>query len=691
MDRQTARKLATELVNQMTLEEKASQLRYDSPAVERLGIPAYNWWNEALHGVARAGTATVFPQAIGLASIFDPAFHERIANAVSTEARAKYNMQSQNGDRDIYKGLSMWSPNINIFRDPRWGRGHETCGEDPYLTARLGCAYVRGLQGKGAYLKTAACAKHFAVHSGPESLRHAFDAEVSPKDLRETYLPAFEALVRESKVESVMGAYNCVNGEPACGSKTLLRDILREEWGFEGHVVSDCWAIADFHTHHHVTDTAPQSAALALQNGCDLNCGNTYLQLLAAYQEGLVTEEQITAAAVHVYTSRFLLGVFAKDCEYDAITIDQNDSDEHASLALCAAEKCMVLLKNDGVLPLDLHRLSSVAVIGPNADSVPCLEGNYSGTSSRYTTFLRGIREACEGKARVYYAQGCHLFKDRVSNLAQPDDRLAEAVAIAKRADVSILCLGLDATLEGEEGDAGNEYSSGDKNTLELPQSQRKLLAAICQLGKPVIVLNATGSAVRVEDGNAILQVWYPGQAGGTAAANLLFGKTNPCGKLPVTFYRSVEDLPAFVDYSMANRTYRYFAGTPLYPFGYGLSYTRFAYRDAVYANGAVAVNVANVGGIDGEESVEVYVKACDSPAAVPNHSLCAMLHVALKAGEERRVTLPIDPSSFETVQEDGSRRLTGHRFVIFVGGSQPDARSVALVGAEPMRVEVLL
>ena len=691
MDRTTARRLATELVHRMTVEERASQLRYDAPAIERLGLPAYNWWNEALHGVARAGTATVFPQAIGLAATFDPAFHQRLGDAVATEARAKYNAQSALGDRDIYKGLSMWSPNINIFRDPRWGRGQETYGEDPFLSVQMGCAYVRGLQGDGEYLKTAACAKHFAVHSGPEATRHEFDARVTPKDLRETYLPAFEALVRDAKVESVMGAYNRVNGEPSCASPTLLRDILRGEWGFEGHVVSDCWAIADFHMFHHVTDTAPQSAALALNNGCDLNCGETYLYLLAALQEGLVTEEAITQAAIRVLTTRYLLGLLSDDCAYDRISPDENDSDAHDALALAAAEKSMVLLKNDGLLPLDPDRLESVAVIGPNADSIPCLEGNYNGTSSRYVTFLAGIRQALQGRARVFYAKGCELCKDRLTHLAQSGDRMAEAVAAARRADVSILCLGLDATLEGEQGDAGNEYYSGDKPDLELPAPQRRLLEAVLAVGKPVVVVCATGSAVRVEDGNAILQAWYPGQAGGTAAANLIFGRANPSGKLPVTFYRSADDLPPFEDYAMRNRTYRYFEGEPLYPFGYGLSYTRYVYSHASYRDGTLSVTVQNAGSVAGEEIVQAYIKDLDSPLAVRNHSLCAIQRVPLAPGESRRVTLPIAPDAFSCVLEDGSRAVTGRRFTLWVGGSQPDERSAALTGARPLRVEVEL
>lgn len=405
MDRKEARALAEKLVGQMTLEEKASQLKYDAPAIPRLGIPAYNWWNEALHGVARAGTATVFPQAIGLAAIFDEDFHQQVAEVISEEARAKYNGQSAHGDRDIYKGLTMWSPNINIFRDPRWGRGHETYGEDPYLTTRLGVRFVEGLQGKGKYLKVAACAKHFAVHSGPEAIRHEFDAKATPKDMEETYLPAFEAAVKEAGVETVMGAYNRVNGEPACGSKTLLVDTLREKWGFEGHVTSDCWAIRDFHTRHCVTSTAPESAALALKMGCDLNCGNTYLHMLQAYQEGLVTEEDITRSCVRLFTTRYLLGMFADDCEYDAIPYTANDTDAHQAVALQAAEKSMVLLRNDGVLPLQPDKIKTVAVIGPNADSVLALKGNYYGTTSRAVTFLEGIRAYCEKHGiRVLYS-----------------------------------------------------------------------------------------------------------------------------------------------------------------------------------------------------------------------------------------------------------------------------------------------
>ena len=687
MKREEALARAKALVQQMTLEEKASQLRYDAPAIERLGIPAYNWWNEALHGVARAGTATVFPQAVGLAATFDETLLQRIAETTATEGRAKYNAQFSHGDRDIYKGLTFWAPNVNIFRDPRWGRGHETYGEDPYLSSRLGVAFVQGLQGNGQYLKSAACAKHFAVHSGPEAIRHEFDAQVNQKDLWETYLPAFEALVTEAGVESVMGAYNRVNGEPACGSKTLLRDILREKWGFEGHVVSDCWAIRDFHTRHMVTATAPESAALALENGCDLNCGNVYLQMLQAYQEGLVTEEQITLSAERLMTTRMLLGLFDDDCEYNAIEYTACDTDEHDALALKAAEKSMVLLKNDGLLPLSMETLKTIAVIGPNANSIPALEGNYNGTSSRYTTFLEGIRAACQGKARVLYSQGCHLHKDRVSNLGLPGDRLAEAVICAEAADVVVLCVGLDATLEGEEGDTGNEYFSGDKADLELPQSQRELIQAVLATGKPVISVLSAGSAIRLEEGNAVFMAWYAGQAGGTALANLLFGRTSPSGKLPVTFYHSADDLPDFENYDMKNRTYRYFEGMALYPFGFGLHYGRTQLKDAALVSEGtkmqIQVQISNEGLQDVEEVVQVYTRP-DSPLAPLHPALCAFRRISLPAGKTLSVTLPIPEWALTVVNEQG-QRIPVEKGCFHAGLCQPDARSEELTGQRPI------
>ena len=683
-DRTEAEARAKELVSRMTTEEKASQLRYDAPAIERLGIPAYNWWNEVLHGVARAGTATVFPQAIGLAAMFDEEMQERIAGVISDEARAKYNGQSSHGDRDIYKGLTVWSPNINIFRDPRWGRGHETYGEDPYLTGRLGVRFIRGLQGNGKYLKVAACSKHFAVHSGPEALRHSFDAKASPKDMNETYLPAFEITVREGEVESVMGAYNRVNGEPACGSNRLLKDTLRGKWGFRGHVVSDCWAVRDFHENHKVTATAAESAALAIRNGCDLNCGNTYLHLLEALQEGLITEEDITTACERLFTTRFMLGLFSDDCEYDKIPVTDNDTDEHDALALEAAEKSMVLLENDGTLPLDAKTVSTIAVIGPNADSIPALEGNYNGTSSRYVTFLEGLRAyAKERGIRVLYSQGCHLFKDRTSGLAQADDRLAEAAMYAEAADVTVACVGLDAGLEGEEGDTGNEYFSGDKKDLLIPESQRRLLAVLEKSAKKLVTVIAAGSSLNVSGGNAKVFAWYPGQAGGTALARLLFGERNFSGHLPLTFYRDVNDLPDFEDYSMKERTYRYFTGKPLYPFGFGLSYTEFAVAGASEKDGSVQAEIVNRGSRAGDALVQVYV-ACDSPFAPVRPRLCGFGHITLEPGETGTVSVTLDPLTGTVINDDGEKVNTGH-YTLYVGLSQPDAQSVSMSGADPV------
>ena len=686
--RTAASSLARELVSRMTLEEKASQLKYDAPAIPRLGIPAYNWWNEALHGVARAGTATVFPQAIGLAAMFDEEMQQEIADVISTEARAKFNGQSRHGDRDIYKGLTVWSPNINIFRDPRWGRGHETYGEDPYLTTRLGIRFIQGLQGSGKYLKTAACSKHFAVHSGPEALRHHFNAVASAKDLEETYLPAFEATVKEAEVESVMGAYNRVNGEPACGSTFLLKETLRGKWGFQGHVVSDCWAVRDFHVNHKVTSTASESAALALKNGCDLNCGNTYLHILEALEEKLITEDDITTACERLFTTRFLLGLFAEDCEYDHIGIDEIDTDRNAALALRAAENSMVLLENDGVLPLDPEKVRTIAVIGPNADSVPALEGNYNGTSSRYVTFLEGLRAyAASHGIRVLYSLGCHLYKDRTSNLAQADDRLAEAAMFAESADITIACVGLDATLEGEEGDTGNEYFSGDKKELLIPESQRKLLAVLQASARKLVTVIAAGSSLNVSEGNAKVLAWYPGQAGGTALASLLFGEKSFSGHLPVTFYRDVQDLPEFENYSMENRTYRYFRGEPLYPFGFGLSYTTFSLSDPVVQEGGIRVCIKNEGKMASDAVIQIYV-AADHPEAPLHPRLCGFTRVHLQAGERRETIIPLDPLSLTVVNSQGQRETVRHA-VFHIGLHQPDPLSCRLSGSQPLSLHI--
>lgn len=706
MKREEARRRAKELVGQMTVEERAGQLKYDAPAIERLGIPAYNWWGESLHGVARAGIATVFPQAIGMAAAFDDELLEQIAGCISTEGRAKYNAYSSEDDRDIYKGLTFWSPNVNIFRDPRWGRGHETYGEDPYLTSRLGVAYVKGLQGDGDVLKAAACAKHFAVHSGPEALRHAFNAEASVKDMEETYLPAFEALVTEAHVEAVMGAYNRTNGEPCCGSKTLMQDILRGRWGFEGHYVSDCWAIADFHMHHMVTATAEESAALALNSGCDLNCGNTYLHLLAAYEQGLVTEDAITEAAVRLFTTRYLLGLFDKT-QYDAIPYEVVECEEHKALADKITKESLVLLKNDGILPIDINEVKTIGVIGPNANSRRVLMGNYHGTSSEYITVSEGIQQYAKGKARVLFSEGCALFENKTENLAFEGDRLAEAKIVAKNSDIVVLCLGLDETLEGEEGDTGNSYASGDKTDLLLPGSQRDLMEAVASVGKPVVCCLMTGSAMDLsyaaEHFNGIMQLWYPGARGGKSIAEVLFGEVSPSGKLPVTFYNGLEQLPEFTDYAMKGRTYRYMEGEAQYPFGFGLTYGRVAVTEAVVTEVSekkepfglpdvkVKVAAVNDGTYDTDDVVQIYVKNTDSANAVKNPALCAFQRIHVKAGQRVETELTVSGRAFTVVNDKGERMADGTHCKLYVGTMQPDARSKALTGMEPVELEVCL
>lgn len=693
MKREEARKKAEALVAQMTVEEKASQLRYDAPAIKRLGIPAYNWWNEALHGVARAGQATVFPQAIGLGATFDTELLSAVADVAATEGRAKYNAYSAKEDRDIYKGLTFWSPNVNIFRDPRWGRGHETYGEDPYLTSRLGVAFVKGLQGDGETMKAAACAKHFAVHSGPEALRHEFDAVVSPKDLHETYLPAFQALVEEAEVEAVMGAYNRTNGEPCCASPTLMKN-LREDWGFQGHFLSDCWAIRDFHESHLVTHSAMESAALAINTGCDLNCGNTYLHVLNAYEHGLVTEETITESAVRLYTTRFMLGLF-DGSEYDDIPYTEVESKEHLALAEKAALESFVLLKNNGILPLKKEELKTVGVIGPNADSRAALIGNYHGTASRYVTMLEGIQDYLGEEVRVLTSVGCELFREKTEDLAYHGDRLAEAKIVADNSDVVILCVGLDETLEGEQGDTGNSAASGDKIDLLLPKVQRELLEAVAECGKPVIFCMMTGSAMDMRYANehfdAVLQLWYPGAQGGKALAKVLFGEISPSGKLPLTFYNSIEELPDFEDYSMKGRTYRYLEGKAQYPFGFGLTYSEVRATEASLSADCTRVEVTaeNRGTMDTDEVLQVYVKNMDSPLAAKNPALCAFKRIHLEAGEKRNCSLTLRPETFTVVDEDGKRIPAKGRYQFYIGCSQPDERSVELTGIEPVVIEI--
>lgn len=696
------RKRAKELVAQMTLEEKVGQTLYQAPAIPRLGIKAYNWWNEALHGVARAGTATVFPQAIGMAATFDEDLLEQVGDAVSTEARAKFNMQQKADDTDIYKGLTFWAPNVNIFRDPRWGRGHETFGEDPYLTSRLGVRYVMGLQGHDEdYLKAAACAKHFAVHSGPESVRHEFNAEVSEQDLRETYLPAFKACVQEGKVEAVMGAYNRTNGAPCCGNSYLLQDILRKEWGFEGHVTSDCWAIKDFHEGHLVTSTPVESVSMAMNNGCDLNCGNLFHFLTQAVENGMVDEKRLDEAVENLFMARMKLGVLDKKEEnpFDKIPYTVVDSEEMRKLNREVARRSVVLLKNENhILPLDKKKLHTIGVIGPNADSRKALVGNYEGTSSRYITVLEGIEDYVGENVRVLYSEGCHLYRDRTSNLAMEHDRDSEVRAVCEASDVVIAVVGLDATLEGEEGDTGNEYGSGDKPNLNLPGLQPDIIRIAKESGKPVIVVLLAGSAMALswedEHVDAILDGFYPGAQGGAAIAEILFGGANPEGKLPITFYQTTEELPEFTDYAMKGRTYRYMENEALYPFGYGLSYTTYAYgnlecvkpfdaQDGI----TLQVTVTNTGDREGTETLQVYVKA--KWEGTPNPQLKYVKKITLKPGESVTEEIHLSPEAFMLYDEKGNFTLEKGAYDIFVGGCQPDARSAALTGNAPQKLTV--
>ncbi|MCB0129475.1 MAG: glycoside hydrolase family 3 C-terminal domain-containing protein [Caldilineaceae bacterium] len=815
-----------DLLGRMTLEEKTSQMLFTSPAIERLGIPAHNWWNEALHGLGRAGVATVFPQAIGLAATWNPGLLRRVADVISDEARAKHHEAARRGMRQIYTGLTFWSPNVNIFRDPRWGRGQETYGEDPYLTAAMGVAFINGLQGDDSeHLKLVATAKHYAVHSGPEADRHHFDARVDVRDLRDTYLPAFEACVKEARVEAVMGAYNRTNGEPCCASPTLLEEILRQEWGFAGHVVSDCWAIVDIYAHHQVVDTPAQAAALAINNGCDLECGSVYEATLEAVKLGLLDEATIDRAVSRLLDARMRLGMFDPPhaSPYGTIPYTVIDSEPHRALALETARESIVLLKNDGLLPLP-STLDSVAVVGPNADDLVVLLGNYNGTPSQGATVLAGIRKKLGADAQVYYARGCALadgvpnvapipapylrpsaneagatgltgayfdnehfngepaftrtdqavdfvWKDTsplqdlwgdhfavrwtgnlippvsgayqigvtgysayklwldgellmehedmhhpVMRLAQveleagrlydvrleyanwgldpqvrllwarPDeDELRTALEVAAKADVIIAALGLSPRLEGEEFPVVVEGFDGDRTYIELPPTQLTLLQELAKLGKPIVLVTMSGSALAIpwaaENIPAIVQAWYPGQAAGQAIADVLFGDTNPAGRLPVTFYRSTDDLPPFDDYAMAGRTYRYFGGDVLYPFGHGLSYTTFAYANLHVAQAAIAahetavirVDVTNQGERAGDEVVQLYVTDTDASVARPRMELAGFQRIHLAPGETRTVTFEVAARQLGFYHEEMGYVVEPGEFRLHVGRSSAD------------------
>lgn len=667
-----------DLISRLVLEEKASLMLYNSPAIERLGIPEYNWWNECLHGVGRAGKATVFPQAIGLAATFDEDLIYRVANAISDEARAKHHLAVSKGLRGQYAGLTFWTPNINIFRDPRWGRGQETYGEDPFLTSRIGVAFVNGLQGDDPkYLKTSACAKHYVVHSGPEESRHHFNALPNDRDFRETYLPGFKALV-DAGVESIMCAYNRTYEEPCCGSKLLLIDILRDEWGFQGHIVSDCWALDDIWARHKVVEKEVEAAAMAAEAGVNLNCGYVYKFLPEAVENGLVSEDLLDENLKVLLKTRFRLGLFDPDeaNTYSTIPVDIVNCDEHRELALEAASASVVLLKNDNILPIKKDTVKRILILGPTAADITSLYGNYNGFSGNMQTFLEGMLDRADEGTVVEYNQG-FLFHN---------DTLFHGFWQASRADVVVACIGINSLYEGEEGDAMLNKHGGDRIDIALPPNQVEYIRILRERNKnkPMVVVVTGGSAIAMPEidslADAILFAWYPGEQGGNAVADIIFGDVNPSGRLPVTFYKSVNNLPPFEDYNMKGRTYKYFEGDALYPFGHGLSYTEFHYYDlnTYLDNGIIVVDfsIRNAGGKDGSEVAQVYVKDLNAATDDPIRTLKGFKRIGLDRGESKSLTfeIPLEDIAYWNVDKQKFEIKPG-KYSIQVGASSADIR----------------
>ena len=643
------------LANQLSPKELISQVMSDSKGIKRLGIKPYVWWNEALHGVARAGIATVFPQAICLAASFDDSLLFNVAQVISTEARAKYNESQKNNDYGIYKGLTMWSPNINIFRDPRWGRGQETYGEDPYLTGALGVAFITGLQGDDPkYIKTAACAKHFAVHSGPEAERHSFNAVVSKKDMFETYLPAFKRAVKDAEVCGVMGAYNRVNGEVCCASDTLIKRLLRDSWGFDGYFVSDCGALCDIVRNHKITKNPVKGAALALNSGCELECGKLYRFLRLAYMMHYIDKDILKKSASRLLAIRSSLGMFDKDCPFDSISPSLNSASEHQELSVKAAEQGIVLLENNGILPLKSNG-QRILVVGYNAENDLAYLGNYCGTPKEFCKVTQAVRERNNDTS---YVQGYSY------NPKDNEALMAQAIEQAREADLIVLCTGLDCSFEGEEagellqGGGGMLGKQGDRQSLSLPEVQQELLKKLFELNKKTIILNFSGGCIDFREckkhADAILQCWYPGAMGGKAIANILFGDVSPSGKLPVTFYNSIDDLPDFEDYSMANRTYRYYNGPAQYSFGYGLTYTDFELTACELCNNELKCTVKNTGDTDCIETLQLYMTCPKTDYTNPIRSLIKIERFNLKAGEEKEICITLKNSDFYSVNENG-------------------------------------
>jgi beta-glucosidase len=686
-----------DLISRLTPEEKVYQMMNSTPAIPRLRIPGYDWWNEALHGIARSGIATIFPQPIGMAATFDDSLVRQVADAISDEGRAMYNASVKKDYRNRFSGLTFWTPNINIFRDPRWGRGQETYGEDPYLTARMGVALVRGFQGDDQrYLKVAACAKHFAVHSGPERLRHQFDAEVSMHDLWDTYLPAFQALVVNAKVEAVMCAYNRTNGEACCGNTYLLEDVLRGQWGFRGHIVSDCDAIADIYEGHKLVSSKTGAAALALQRGVNLNCGDTYLSLIDAVKQGLVTQAQIDSSLAILMRTRFKLGLFdpAGSNPYDRIPESVVNSPEHRALSKKVAEKSIVLLKNNGVLPLS-NGLKKYFVTGPNATSVDILLGNYYGVNNRLVTVLEGLAGQVQAGSQLIYNQGVLLDRANVN----PIDW---ASGNARGSDATIYVMGITGLLEGEEGESLASPTFGDRLDYNLPAAQieylRKLKAGNKQ---PVIAVVTGGSPMNLaevqEIADAVLLVWYPGEEGGDAVADVLFGKVSPSGKLPVTFPRSYDQLPPFDSYSMKGRTYRYMRSEPLYPFGFGLSYTTFSYSGLTLSKAKIRPNekvtaeitLTNTGKFASDEVAELYLTHENAGDSAALFALKGFERVSLAPGDSIRVRFVLTPEQLSVVDAKGSLVIPAGKIKISIGGSLPTKRSEVLGSAKPVEGEI--
>ncbi|HEY0945231.1 MAG TPA: glycoside hydrolase family 3 C-terminal domain-containing protein [Opitutaceae bacterium] len=683
-------------VTELTLSEKISQLMHDNPAIEHAGIPAYNWWNEACHGVGRAGRATVFPQVIGLAATWNRALVREVAGVIADEARAKHHAAVAAGRRGQFQGLTFWTPNINIFRDPRWGRGQETFGEDPFLTGELGVEMVRGLQGDHPrYLKVAACAKHFAVHSGPESERHVFDARPTPKDLRETYLPAFEKLVRAG-VEAVMGAYNRTLGEACCASDLLMNNILRGEWGFQGHYVSDCGAIDDFHLFHGVTKDAAESAALAIRLGCDLNCGCTYNDLIVAVQRGLITEAEIDRSLRRLLATKFRLGLFdpSEEVPWSSLPLEIVDSREHRALARRAAAESVVLLKNaDATLPLrrDPDRL---LVVGPTAANVGALVGNYYGVAPELVTIFQGILEAVPNNTPVKYRPGCPLLSPQAPGVNY-------TFPAAAAADVVIAVMGLDHTLEGEEGDTVASPSGGDRDAIELPKVQLEFLTELRRHAKKLVLVLTGGSAIAIPEAHelcdAVLQVWYPGCEGGRAVADVLFGAVAPSGKMPVTVPRRTADLPAFNDYAMRGRTYRFAEAEPLYPFGFGLTFARLRYGPlslsarTLRAGGELVVRTAlgNTSDRDVQETVQCYVIPPGEFPEAPRATLVGFTKVAVPSHANVDVEFRLAAEAFQQFDRDGHRVLPPGIYGLHVGSASPGPRALALGAPAPATAEI--